>query len=236
MDVIAHADAGMARRGMGRLGAGEVLRVGQFFKPFVALHQNDVMAPGPQYLRVVGRLARVIPCAMRRQDGVETESLRRLHAVQSGAVHSIAHDRAVATHQRICNRQSGDGARRIVQRGKQSAHDSARQEGPGGIMDQDDIRATRRRDRFQPCAHRPAAAVRPGDECRNAIAQQRARLIFLPIAEHDMDRVDAAMHRQRVIGMRQHGLAGHHAKLFGNVAARPAALAGCDDQRDDLAL
>ena len=81
MHVIPHPHA---RDPCGRehgFGTGKILFVGQFPKPFIALHQHDVMTMGAQYLGIVGRFARSVPGAMRVKYGRKAKGLRRLDPI-----------------------------------------------------------------------------------------------------------------------------------------------------------
>jgi len=103
-------------------------------------------------------------------------------------------------------------------------------------VDQHDVSTALYRDRLQAGPDRTAPAVRAGDEMGGAIAEHGLGAVFLAFAQHNVDGRHAAMCRQGIMGVRQHGLAADPPILFGNVATGPASLPGGDDQRDDPAV
>ena len=118
MHVVAGRDPGRGGAARGAapqhlVGDAEIFRRRQLPIVFRAFDQRyvepvpfgDARIVGEGQRRILGRRA------MRREDRVETEALRRLRAPKLGAIHRAGHATVRATLQRIGDRQAGQGAR-----------------------------------------------------------------------------------------------------------------------------
>jgi hypothetical protein len=231
--VEARADAGQEAAAQQRLGAGEVVRLGDFQVALAAGHKRDVEAGGGGGDgAVVGeRLART--GTVRGQNRVESEALRRLHAHAAGAVDLAQHQPALGALERVGHRQGRQDRRRArFQPVEHAVHQGRIEQGPGAVVDQHPCRRERP-EALQPDANR-ILAFRPARHRLQQIEAGSRLVVEFAIVgvDHCAHRVHAGVLRQRSQTLAQQRPTGKARVSLRARAAETRAAAGGDDEGD----
>ena len=135
MRIKALADTGDPGCSGKLFGHGEVLRIGQFQKAGISLHESDLAAGGLDHLGVICRFKWAGPGGIGRFQPVTRKGLRGLGAPEAVPGHGLR-DLAVAPLQGVGDGQGGDGAVAVRQSGEEDLLAQA------GLREEEDVFAS----------------------------------------------------------------------------------------------
>ena len=179
--------------------------------------------------------------AMRGEDRLESEALRRLRPVEPVARDGAAnkHPRGVAL-ERVGDRQRGDRAGMFAKRREHAVDQVVAEEGARRVVDQHDV-GRDGGERLQPHAHRVLARGAAGHGIEQAPAQPLRRRVIgeavVGMEDHE-DRRDARMRREHAQRAREHGNGADMLVLLRHAIrlARARPTPRRDDEAGDLLL
>lgn len=133
VDIIAAAHADKRR------GGGKVAGICQLVQGFVSRNQQYRDPGGLGDLRIIASFGLALPAAMRGEDGLKAESLRRLYPAQHAAIRRLAHYSGLSVGNAICQRQYRDCRLSALQRRQKPGDDGFGQGRASGIVDKHQI-------------------------------------------------------------------------------------------------
>ena len=228
MDVEAHAGARAKRSQQMTLCPKDVLSGRHLDIALVAFDHGHGKTGGFGHRGVVGHGV-ALETAMRLENAVEHESLRRLRAVESTPVHGLADEIALDPLQRIRDRQSGHGALMPIERPDHAPDHVFIGERAGAIVDQHLVRRPFQQ-AFQPETARILTRCTAGDRRHQVQAGSRflieRSVIGMDDDAHpgDIGVIDEPLHR-----VPKEMLAAKPGILFRNLAAETLPAPRRDD-------